>query len=367
MKVHPNLVSDAVRELIAEGWVIEGQAKAGGAGRAPVLLYINPQSRLAMSVSYDRREIRCALVNAAGDVIQKTEINHAPNDPEDLVEVIVRNLERFEANNSSQIIGLGIADPGMVDNADGQIVRSSQFPGWHNVPLAALLAEKIDIPVLVENSTRVRAIGEYMGMPELRQTGASMLYLEYGEGIGFSFITADGIWRGEAFAGELGHVVIERGGNLCGCGARGCLESLANSPALEAKAKDLLGRDINSVLQGQDNPKAEAIFAAAIDGDRMARGLVEEITSSLGLATAFVSAALHPKYIVVGAESAPAIRCLTRAISSAIHDRTLPEIASSIEVIEGREYEPLALTGAALMVFRKAIMRYGQTAAHTST
>ena len=313
-----------------------------------------------MSVSYDRGGIRCALVNAAGDVIQKTEINHAPDNPEDLVDVIVRNLERFKSNNSSQIIGLGIADPGMVNNAAGVVVRSSRFPGWHNVPLSALLSERIDIPVLVENSTRVRAIGEYMGMDELMQTEASMLYLEYGEGVGFCFVTSDGIWRGEAFAGELGHVVVERDGNLCGCGARGCLESLVNSSALEAKAKDLLGRGVNSILQGHGDPDAKAIFTAAIDADRMARGLVDEIVSHLGLVAAFVSAALHPKYLVIGAESATAIQCLAGELSSAIHDRTLPEIASSIEVVEGREYEPLALTGAALMVFHKAIMRCGQ-------
>ena len=355
MGFNPNMVSDTVRELISEGWVAEGQPEAGRTGRAPIPLYFDREKYLVLSVSYEQRGIKFALVNAAGEIIRQTDSTGAPDDPEDLVEAILRTKASLTEGISGRLIGIGVSDPGMVECDSGQIVRSSLFPDWHNVPLGRLLEERTFLTVIVENSSRTRAFAQYRTMPELMQTGASMLYLDYGEGIGFTLVTSDGIWRGLGFAGEIGHVVIERNGRLCGCGARGCLEVLSNTPALEAKAAELLAQGINSIIQCRSNPQAEEIFQAALDGDRMARGLVDEIASHLGLAVAFLVSAFHPKYFVVGAESAAAITCLCSRITAAVHDRTLPEISSSIEILEGREFQSLALSGAAMMVFQEII------------
>lgn len=364
--LHPNLVSDAVRELIKEEWVTEGEPKTGSTGRAPISLYIDMEKRAALSVSYDRRGVVCALINAAGDITKKIELDSVPGNPEQLAEMLAQTLERIQEDYPGRIIGVGLADPGMVDSARGEVVRSSSFPEWHRVPLARLLKEKTGLAVLVENNTPLRAMAHYLMEPGLRQADGAMLYLDYGYGIGFALVTPDGVWRGSGFAGELGHVVLEPGGRLCGCGARGCLESLANSKAVEEKAKALLAEGANSVLRSRKKPGADAVFQAALEGDRLARSVVEEIMSHLGLATAFLAAAFHPRHIVVGGESGAAIRCLSREIASAVQNLTLPEIASSIEVVEGKELQHMALTGAALMIFEKTIMTKGGASARTN-
>jgi predicted NBD/HSP70 family sugar kinase len=106
-------------------------------------------------------------------------------------------------------------------------------------------------------------------------------------------------------------------------------------------------------LRGSTKVNAEAIFRAALEGDRMARSVVKAIVDRLGLATAFLVAALHPPFVVVGAETETAIRCLCKELRSALESRTLTEIASTVEIIEGMEFRPLALIGAGLMVFER--------------
>jgi len=351
--LHPNLVSDAVLQLIREEWIVEGGRQKVAAGRAPIALYLDPQQKAGIAVSYDSERLTCGLVNANGEIIQKVEMDHAADLPEDLVEKISRVLIKMKQDYGGHVIGVGVADPGMVDSTAGEVVRSSFFPKWNHVPMAKLVEQETGLMVFVEDCTRVRAGAQYRITLELHQKHATMLYVEYGEGIGFVLVTQEGIWRGARFAGEVGHVVMEPQGALCRCGASGCLESMASPSALETKAGDLLAQGVNSSLRGSTKVNAEAIFRAALEGDRMARSVVKAIVDRLGLATAFLVAALHPPFVVVGAETETAIRCLCKELRSALESRTLTEIASTVEIIEGMEFRPLALIGAGLMVFER--------------
>jgi predicted NBD/HSP70 family sugar kinase len=359
--LHPNLVSDAIRELIQTEWIVESGAKKAGAGRTPIALQLHPQKQASFAVSYDLRSLVCALVNANGETLQKVETPHSTRDPGKLAEMIVRIFTRMKHGYAGHVIGIGIADPGMVDSVAGEVVRSVFFPGWSHVPMARLIAEKTGLTVSLDDCTRTRATAQYRITLELQQKHDSMLYLDYGEGLGFAVVTPNGLWRGAGFAGEVGHVVADPEGALCRCGASGCLENLANSLALESKACDLLARGVNSSLQGKKKISSEAIFAAALDGDRTARSAVRAIMQPLGMAISFLTAAFHPRFLVVGAETRAAIQCLRKELQAVLENRILTEIASTIEVIEGQESRPLTLTGAGLMVFEKTFKGEGSS------
>jgi len=356
-RLHPNLVSDAVRELLEEDWVVEGGPKAMGSGRAPMALYLHPEQRAALAVSYNLTGITCALINPRGEVLDEITQPVTPTSPEALVTQLIGALERLRDKYTGHLIGIGVADPGMVDSLNGEIVRSSSFPDWHHVPLAEMLHHHLHLPIILEDVTRARAMAQYMRLPERQAQHGSMLYLDYDEGIGFALVTPDGIWRGEGFAGELGHVVIEPGGPLCRCGASGCIESLASPHALEIKARELLGQGIASQLRQHPSPDIHAIFSAALDSDRLARHLIDAVMGYLGLTVSLLVASMHPRFLVIGAQSAATVQYLTRELSAAIHDRTLPEIASSLQIIEGKETPSLAVIGAGLMVFEHILTR----------
>ena len=354
--LHPNLVSDAVKSLIKERWVKEGESKKTSVGRSPIALYLDPKNHAAISVSYLSDSMTCGLVNANGDILHSKTVTHDLRNPDAIVDLAVQQIAAVRKEYRGIIIGLAVADPGMIDQRKGEVIRSSTFPGWRHIPIAKLFNKKTRLEVVVADATQARAMAQYRILPDRRHALDSILYLDYGAGIiGFAFLTQDGIWRGEGFAGEVGHVVIDQKGSICRCGARGCLESLTASRTLESRAKTFLEKGINSVLRKKDNISAADIFHAARGGDRFARTIVHDIIADLGLYVAILVAMLHPRLLVVGAESEDAISLVTAEIRQEIHKRLPLEIASTVTVTEGKPINPLSLVGAGLMLFEQAI------------
>lgn len=354
--LHPNLVSDAVRSLIKERWVIEGEAKQSSAGRSPIALYLDSRNHAVISVSYSPDSMTCGLVNAAGDILRSTVCAHNRSDPDSIVDFAVRQISKLKRGYRGMIIGIAVADPGMVDHCKGKVIRSSSFPGWHNVALAEMFSAKTGLETAVMDITYARAMAQYRILAECRENVDTMLYVDYGAGIvGFAFLTPNGIWRGEGFAGEVGHVVIDPEGSICRCGGRGCMESRSGSHALESHATALLEKGVNSVLRKKGCLNASDIFHAAKDGDRLARTIVHDALADLGLCAAVIVAMLHPRLLVVGAETEDAIGLLADELQRSINNRVISEIASTVTVIKGRPINPLSLTGAGLMLFERII------------
>lgn len=354
--LHPNLISDAVRSLIKEQWVMEGESKKSSVGRAPISLYLDSKNRAAISVSYSPNSMTCGLVNANGDILRSTTVPHDLGDPGAIVDFAIQQFAEVKKGYDGIIIGIAVADPGMVNHRKGEVVRSSSFPGWRNVALAEMFSAKSGLETAVMDVTHAHAMAQYRIISECRENADTMFYVDYDAGIvGFTFLTPNGIWRGEGFAGEVGHVVIDPEGLLCRCGARGCLESQTSSKALESRATTLLEKKIHSVLSGHDNPGAVEIFHAAKNGDRFARTMVHDTLADLCLCVAVIVAMLHPRFLVVGAETEDGIGLLADELQQAINNRVISEIASTVTVIKGRPINPLSLVGAGLMLFERMI------------
>ena len=354
--IHPSLVTDAVRELIKAGWVAEGRRKAIAAGRSPVELFIHGEKRAVVAVTYDNSGITCGLVNAAGEIIRQARVDYAPRTPAGLIGRIGQLTGGLVKGFKGRLLGCGLADPGMIDNRKGLLVRSGAFPKWRNVPLARMLEEKINLKTYIEDLSRSRAMAEYQMTPEIRNTGSPMLYLDYGEGLGVSLIHAHGPWRGMGFAGEVGHVVMDNDGRRCRCGARGCLESRVSPAALVAAVRSGLDGGIRSVLRGK-TLTPDLVFKAAMEGDRLARSAIEEEIRPLGLALAVLTAAVHPGFLVLGGECGERITFLAGLLETSIRSRILPEIASSVLIREGKSSNTMALIGVGLMAFDQAMLR----------
>ena len=358
--LHPNLVSDAVRSLIKERWVMEGESKKTPVGRAPVSLYLDSKNRAAISVSYSPNSMTCGLMNANGDILRSTTVPHDLDDPDAIVDLAIQQFAEVKKGYGGIIIGIAVADPGMVNHCKGEVIRSSSFPGWRNVALAEMFSARTGLETAVVDTTHAHAIAQYHNLSECRKNADTMLYVDYDAGlIGFAFLTPNGIWRGEGLAGEVGHVVIDPEGLLCRCGAKGCLESQTSSKALENRSAILLKKGIHSVLSGYENPNALEIFRAAKDGDRFARTIVHDTLADLGLCTVILVAMLHPRLLVVGAETEDAISLLADELQQAINNRVISEIASTVTVIKGRPINTLSLTGAGLMLFERIIRDEG--------
>lgn len=358
-QLHSNLVTQVTRALLDNGWLVEGPPIRGGVGRGPIPLRLHPERMAAGAVAYTPERLTCALVNAAGHYLDTQDLAQPPTAPERLVAAAADLLQQLRKRFKGEVIGVGIADPGMVDSAKGLVVRSSIFPEWRKTPIAALMRARTGLPTLVEDASRVRALAQYRLVPDVLPARDSMVYLDYGTGLGFALVTPSGVWRGQGLAGELGHLVADPEGPQCRCGAKGCLETRAGAGALKAEATALLDRGIHSLLRAAPTLTADMIFDAAGKGDRLARTVVRNIASHLTPPLAVLAAALHPRFIVIGGETKAAIQCLTEAVETALRQQLLPEVVQTINFLAGQESKTLTVLGAGLLVFESVIAPTG--------
>jgi glucokinase len=136
-----------------------------------------------------------------------------------------------EARVHGELEAVGVGFPGLADHARGVARSSVMLDGWRDVPLAGLLEERLGVPCAVDNDVNAAALHEL----ELRRA-PDMLFVAVGTGIGGALVLDGRLHRGRGLAGEIGHVVIERGGRPCDCGRRGCVNRYASGTAIEAEA-----------------------------------------------------------------------------------------------------------------------------------
>ena len=243
--------------------------------------------------------MKCALVRPDGTV------HHAerhPTSAERGPEAVTAHILDVAAGLAGRAradgldpVAVGVVVPGVVDEAEGVVVWSSNL-GLRGVPLASLLADRLGSPAVLGHDARAGGLAEArLGAGRDRR---HVLFVAIGTGMAVAHVV-DGVAHAGAHgaAGELGHVVVRPGGAPCGCGARGCLETETSGRAIGRRYAELSGRPGATaadvvVLAAAGDPVAQLVWAAAIealaDGLTTAQALydVEVLVLGGGLAEA---------------------------------------------------------------------------------
>ncbi|GAA3505736.1 ROK family protein [Streptomyces prasinosporus] len=204
----------------------------------------------------------------------------------------------------------GVAVPGIVDEAEGVAVYAANL-GWRDVPLRALLAERLGVPVALGHDVRTGGLAE--GRIGAGRDADRFLFVPLGTGIAGA-IGIDGRVEAGAhgFAGEIGHIVVRPGGAPCPCGQRGCLERFASASAVgEAWA----------AACGDPGADAADCAEAVESGDARARAVWQEAVDALadGLVTALTL--LDPRTLIIGGGLAEAGETLFSPLREAVRRR----------------------------------------------
>jgi predicted NBD/HSP70 family sugar kinase len=199
----------------------------------------------------------------------------------DLMRLVVRDVEQGAA-----LVGVGVSVPGIIREEDG-LVRLAPNLGWHDVPFAKLLADRmgsIGIPVL-GNDADLGALAEH-----LRGAGVGvedLVYLSGEVGVGAGVIVGGRKLEGAGgYAGEIGHMPFIPDGKLCHCGARGCWETEIGAPAI-ALAVGCPAEQIGALGEF-----LESIHEASPDLHAVGRHLGRGMAGAVNL--------LNPRVIVLG-------------------------------------------------------------------
>jgi glucokinase len=187
--------------------------------------------------------MKCALVRPDGMVY------HAERHPTlasrgpvavtaNILDIAAGLAERARADGMTPVAA-GVAVPGVVDEETGTAVWSSNI-GFRDVPLRALVSERLGVPAVLGHDVRVGGVAE-------ARLGAGrnqrhVLFIAIGTGIAAAHVVDGKAFAGaHGAAGEVGHIIVRPGGPPCGCGARGCLESVASASAVGRRYAELSG------------------------------------------------------------------------------------------------------------------------------
>lgn len=258
---------------------------------------------LTIGVDLGGTKIAAGVVDAEGRIRSEAQLptpakQHDATQVEDAIVHLVEQVRR-----GHQVAALGVGAAGFVD-AERSSVLFAPHLAWRNEPVRATLAERLGLPVVVENDANAAAWAEYRFGAGAGEN--QLLVVTLGTGIGGGVVLDGVLQRGRhGLAGEFGHMLVQPGGHRCECGNRGCWEQYASGRALVREAQELArsGSPVTVDLverAGGGELTGPLITAAAQAGDRAAIDLFAEVGEWLGVGLASLSAAYDPGTIVVG-------------------------------------------------------------------
>ncbi len=211
---------------------------------------------------------------------------------------LIAEIVKITNLKKSDIVGIGLGSPGLVDKKGETILFSPNLPRWRNIPVKRIIAERFSMPCVLENDANAAAWGEKWA--GAGKEASSLVMLTLGTGIGGGIVIENRLWRGaNNVAAEIGHMVIQTDGPPCNCGNRGCIEVYASATGMVRRFQELLKGGTPSVLKGCNEITAKRINEAAIQGDKASLDIIEETGRYLGIAIVNIMHILNPEMIVL--------------------------------------------------------------------
>lgn len=206
---------------------------------------------------------------------------------------------------ASELTGVGIALPGVVNRNTGALVRAhGKYAYLVGMDLRAWATTRFGVPAIVENDARSALVGETSLGCAAGATDAVMVTL--GTGIGTAALIDGQVLRGSHDHGGIlgGHVTVDLDADPCACGNVGCAESLASSWALERQLRahpDFAGSTLASQLDATGTVTLWALIAAAVtaDADTVARDLFDRFVRIWGASIVSLCHAYDPEVVIV--------------------------------------------------------------------
>lgn len=237
----------------------------------------------------------------------------------------------------SDLRGIGVCSPGIVSK-DGVVVFAGNLK-LKNYPLRKLLEEKLGLEVRVANDANAGALGE-------AKFGAGKGYkdsvlITLGTGVGGGIVIDGKLFEGNLGAGaEIGHMVIDRGGDKCTCGRRGCFEVYCSAKALTTRTRRVMEDDTASEMwktYTHDTADGRTAFEY-MDCDRSARRIVDWYLKNLACGITNVANVFRPQIILIGGGVCAQGSRLTVPLQKLVND----------ELFGGTDYAPVRIECASL-------------------
>jgi glucokinase len=254
-------------------------------------------------------KIQTAIVDAGGQVLGEarhpTPTSGGPADVAQAMEDALREAASAAGVEPSALQGVGVGSPGDADGKTGVVSGARNLPGWEgSFPLGETLSTALGTELRIGNDVQVATEAEFeLGAGREFQ---SLIGVFWGTGVGGGLVLDGKPWLGRGAAGEIGHMVVKRGGAKCPCGRKGCMEAYAGRSAMETEArrehKEGAKTDLFKLMEKHGKDRlTSGIWERAIEhGDHLAGKLIDRAIEALGTGVASAVNLLDPEAVIIG-------------------------------------------------------------------
>ena len=362
LNLSPTAITDLVNDLLDQNLVTEGGSSESKRGRRPVKLEISKGKHFFLTVHFDAKSLRAAVMDLNGDILGYSIKKGNIDDPLDSrMETLNKSFTEALENSGIgwdkiQAIGCGISE--YVDPLKGLVPFGENIPSLQDVPIKEIIEKKYGIPCYVNSSPHLLALAEkYYG----KARGVrNFVYLNVGEGISLGIFAGGSLYLGEnGAAGEIGHIPVVADGPQCNCGKVGCLESVASSSKITEFVLSSLNSGVRSSLKEKYlvDPKsitAEDIAVAAENGDLLAYNAIRKTAGYIAKVLVSVLQVLNPEMLIMGGPLFRGGEVLLKNIENEIKHDLLPYISNNLKIeVSALDYDRSFLLGALIVISEK--------------
>ena len=311
-------------------------------------------SKCYLAMDVGGTNVTAGLVDDHGRVLARHHFpTRASRPPEEVIADMAGALKRLTDGRPgcSRPLALAVGLPGWINPAEGILLQAPNMPGWVNVPMAEIMSRALEMPVRLENDTSLYALGEWLygagrGL-------SNLLIITLGTGVGGGLILENKLWNGAfASAVEIGHTPLcIEGGALCGCGRRGCLETVASATGMSRLGRQWLAAGQPSAYAGRpEELTPQVMFNLAQDGDEMAVSVFHEAGRALGMVISTTLNLLGLEGVVIGGGAAGAFEFIEPSLRASVAERLIVATPDKVKILQGTLGQDAPLVGAAALL-----------------
>lgn len=286
----PPTVNRLTSALMRIGLLEHAGSDVATGGRPSMLVSFQPRSKVILALDIWEAAIEIAVLDLAGRVLERASIPIDGTTPEEKLELLVHAIAEWDRRLNGSLATIGVSVPGPVSGA-GHVLLAPALD-WYNLDVLGPIRKVTDVPAVIENDVNLIALAEYrhLDSPDHKTLVAIAVF----QGVGAGIVEEGTLWRGNhGAAGQFGRMLRDVSGLRHHTRGFGHLET-------ELGEGGILQRAIEARVVSPEVGSADAVFAAAEEGDPEALGMVETVADEYAFHLVNVCAMVAPDIVVFG-------------------------------------------------------------------
>ena len=312
-------ITNITSYLLSIGILSEnGTEIVGRVGRKSTLLRFSKDAYNLICIFLSKDYINIYVTDLIGNPIKKLKHSTENLSSESIIELIKNSLaELLETIDKSRVLGIGVSISGLVLE-NSRFIFSSKFK-WKSFNIKSILEDATNIPVFVDNISPVRATWHFNS--QNADNKDNMLFIDLENGIGAVWFSNGQL--NTSVLGEVGHTTVEKDGEPCFCGNRGCLEAMCSEKRLLALFESASGQRLN------DLSSLEKLYT---DGDKSAIFAINECAKYLGIGIANLVNLFNPTSVIINTGDFTDCPSLLSVAENELLKRAFPALTNSLKI-----------------------------------